>query len=142
MHSCSVTAKPPSIKVKLQLWYFSCLQNIKYSVCSFRVVKLNDIDKREQPTLARLNSLSVDDVIRVVGEYFNLKKTDTAFRKQLQEIDRLLHKKSKAKVCPLYSLIFHSPCLSDFYDFLFLHLNFMFYRFVSSGGSIFETWLK
>ena len=37
---------------------------------------MNDIDKREQPALARLNSLSVDDVIRVVGEYFKLENTD------------------------------------------------------------------
>ena len=117
---------------------------------------LNDIDKREQPTLARLNSLSVDDVIRVVGEYFKLEKADRVvvrkgaildarkiamylavrhckrtdslariashfrvgingissntkrcdeklltnkmFRKQLQEIDGLLHENTKAKV--------------------------------------------
>jgi hypothetical protein len=45
--------------------------------------ELNDIDKREQPTLARLNSLSVDDVIRAVGEYFKLEKTDKEFQRQL-----------------------------------------------------------
>jgi hypothetical protein len=39
--------------------------------------KLKDIDAREQPELARINSFSVDDVIRCVEEYFNLQKTDS-----------------------------------------------------------------
>ena len=37
---------------------------------------LKDIDKREQPELAKINSFAVDDIIRIVGEYFNLGKTD------------------------------------------------------------------
>jgi putative transposase len=36
----------------------------------------NSIDEREQPALARLNTLSVDDIILAVGKYFSLKNPD------------------------------------------------------------------
>lgn len=35
-----------------------------------------DIDEREQPTLAKLNTFSVDDIIRAVGNHFSLKSLD------------------------------------------------------------------
>ena len=37
---------------------------------------LKDIDKREQPELAKINSFALDDIIRIVGEYFKLEKVD------------------------------------------------------------------
>ena len=38
--------------------------------------EMKDIDEREQPELAKINSFSVDDIISVIGKYFNLEKID------------------------------------------------------------------
>ena len=38
--------------------------------------ELKDIDKREQPELAKINSLAVGDIIHIVGDYFNIRKKD------------------------------------------------------------------
>jgi hypothetical protein len=38
--------------------------------------ELKDIDKREQPELAKINSLAVGDIIHIVGDYFNIRKMD------------------------------------------------------------------
>ena len=62
--------------------------------------ELNDIDKREQPTLARIAS---HFGVGINGISSNTKRcdekllTNKAFRKQLQEIDGLLHENTKAK---------------------------------------------
>ena len=40
---------------------------------------LADIDKREQPELARINSFPVSDIIRVVSEYFKLGNTERIY---------------------------------------------------------------
>jgi hypothetical protein len=37
---------------------------------------MRSIDEREQPTLAKLNTFSVDDIIRAVVKYFHLINSD------------------------------------------------------------------
>jgi hypothetical protein len=74
--------------------------------------RLNAIDKREQPGLAKLNTLSVQEIIQIVGEYSlieNLNKITKGkgANRNARKIAMFMSVKHCKKICSISEIAYH-----------------------------------